>query len=142
MDRSWTHLTVTEKTKMTLFFMISIVFVYRVYSINVLDVMKELDSLKQEIRSKNQRLDRLQHIMNDLSKRDIVNKSLPIKPFETRIKINGKVTLLSSIVYIWTYSTYFTCWAIKHYSMDEFPLHIQRIFKYNHYNDSFAVSGG
>lgn len=96
MDRK--HLPVTEKTKMTLFFMISIVFVYRVYCINVLDVMKELESLKQEIRSQNQRLDRLQHIMNDLSKRDIVNKSLPIEPFETRIKINGKVTLLSSIV--------------------------------------------
>lgn len=60
--------------------------------------MKELDSLKQEIRSQNQRLDRLQHIMDDLSKRDIVNKSLPIEPFEIRIKINGKVTLLSSIV--------------------------------------------
>lgn len=104
MDRSWKHLTVTEKTKMTLFFIISIVFVYRVYCINVLDVLKELDSsLKQEIRSQNQRLDRLQHIMDDLSKRDIVNKSLdivnkslPIEPFEIRIKINGKVTLLSS----------------------------------------------
>lgn len=92
MDRK--HLTVTEKTKMTLFFMISIVFVYRVYCINVLDVMKELESLKQEIRSQNQRLDRLQHIMNDLSKRDIVNKSLPIEPFETRIKINGNLKLL------------------------------------------------
>lgn len=72
---------------MKAFFIISLVFVYKVYCMNIFDAMEELNFLRQ-------RMDRLQHIITDLSKRGDANQSLSIEPFETRTKQTGKIILL------------------------------------------------
>lgn len=54
---------------------------------NIFDAMEELNFLRQ-------RMDRLQHIITDLSKRGDANQSLSIETFETRTKQTGKIILL------------------------------------------------
>lgn len=54
---------------------------------NIFDAMEELNFLRQ-------RMDRLQHIITDLSKRGDANQSLSIEHFETRTKQTGKIILL------------------------------------------------